>query len=582
MSFNTSFLAPGVGRSNRNLSTTITFSTQPGVITPFWHRVTRPGDRWRVSAAQGIETLPLQSPLLSTFRSRIAFFWLSWRALNPNIHFNSGSVDPRTVAFPYYHRNPSLRAGDGPDSFGNIYRNSSGIHVGRATVPARSITFPSSLENYLYYDAGTVHWIANETDTASAFYVPQYIKTFQVSAAPLLTYLFTVYHWYTNWQMTDMSFISYVDSSTTNLTGIGDPHIETISQANFSDYLLSQGLNRTPGLVNTTLQNSTSGTHPSFDNFYLTMGFGVYGGLFLCPYASDYLSSYTSVANRNAVASAGTIDVSSGSFSIDTFIGTGRIKKYLELGFFGASGFRDWVYSQFAVTPSPDLGVPSCLGFSDLYMNFSAVVATSQEGLGDLGGRGQASGSMKRRKWNFTEFGTLIGIHTLVPIVSYDNPELLEDRVQYLSDLASPALDRVAWQPLLRRQLGTALNYDYTRIFDLTASDWTVDSQNWIHLDQVIGYQPAWSEYTADVSRTYGTVSSHGSLSHWMLHRAYYVSDDASTSAATFTAKDVVIPWLYNRPFVDTSRTSGNFIVQIKLDILCARAIGKNPIPSVA
>lgn len=521
------------------------------MIVPFYHTTTLPGDKFFVKMSQGIETLPLQSPLYSTFRSRVAVFWLSWRAVSPKLHFNSGSIDPRSVMLPQFLPTPrrsNAAFSFKPDSSTGLYPD----HV----------IAPQSLLNFLYYPTqfplvslGT-EANPNTADTAA------YEAIAYRCGIPYFMYQSVFYHWYANWQASSAPVLISSPLNSTSY-GFGSIDLDLIRQ-----WLMKVALN------DSTPLNLAEDT-PYLDN-PVTYARIPYGGLLCCTHTPDMLTAYISTASRTAIQQSSRIDTSSGSFSIDAFISTERIKKYLELGFFGASGYRDWVYAQFGVTPPADCGVPSCLAFTDMYVDFQTIVANSAEGLGDLASRGRAFKKAPLHRFNFTEYGTLMLMHTLVPRVSYAPSLFLPDQIKALADLPSPATQNIAWQPILQAQMSMLPTVTLPSSADPLALP-----NNQV-LRSVVGYQPAWSEYMADVDRSYGVLEPDQNLSHWLLGRSFRrYSTNGTIEQVAFDPSTYVLPTDYMVPFVDNSTSATNFFVQIRLQIRARRSLSKKAIPTL-
>lgn len=500
--------------------------------------------------------------MFSAFRSRISWFWLSWRAVSPALHYNSGSIDPRTVFLPrYVPVSTTLKY----DASYNLIHN--GVRQ------AYSIA-PSNLLNYLYYSPNTFLGVLEGTDSegrsapdaADLSLFDEYLGR---NGVPYFMYHSVFYHWFANWQEGKYYVVNDLSA---NPSVSKRSYYRPGSLEDLRKWLLAVGLNTDESI---NLRTFAVGNTPP----PVVIQNAVLGGLYLCTHVPDALTAYISKASQQSIQQAARVAVTDGSFSIDSFIQIERIKKYLELGFLGASGYRDWVYAQFGVTPPADCGVPSCLGFSDLYVNFKTIVSTSSDGLGDLASRGMGQERTPLRRFNFTEYGTLMAFHTLVPIVSYSPAYSIEDAGRTLSDYGAPALQNIAWQPLLRSQL--------RQVPDLEHNDTSVAVKfrgNAFH-SEVIGYQPSWSTYMTDYPVSYGDLDPRGTLSHWLLNRPFGnlqpLAAGTNSYTDSFNPSTYVFPTDYNVPFVDNAPTAKNFFVQVRLDIRARRPFSKKAIPTL-
>lgn len=577
MAFANTFIEKPVRTSNFDLSKTVSFSTTPGLIVPFYHRTTYPGDKFFLRWQLGIETLPLQTPLLSSFRSRVAWFWLPWRAVNPKMHFNIGFLDAQNIRFPMFAPFPYVpdpEAGGQADP--NIYLPPYGVAPDPKVHHAPFVA-PSSLVNYLYWPAYKVFWRSSTDDPASPFD--------EANGIPFFMYYDVFYHWYANWQQDTFPMVSAWPGTADNANipiVPTEPSLSYLSDVSLSDlqnWLLRVQLNNGSAMVFSDGSNFFGNLVP------WRLMENTYGGLCCCTFKPDVLTAYVNSSLRNTIQQRTSVDTSGGSFSIDSFIQAERIKKFLELGFLGSSGFRDWVYAQFGVTPSRDTTTPTLLCHRDTYLNFNTVVATSSDGLGDLGGRGSGGYTTPLHRFNFQEYGTLMAFHTLTPEVSYPNSVNIENFRSKLSEYPAPILNNIAWQPLLRGQqfCRNGLVYPNPQSpeeLKRTNFWFSADSDNFNRLHSVVGYQPAWSESMTDFDQSYGSLATD--LSYWMLNRDFAIPVSKGGSIEEWMQYGTYInPRSFNSPFVDNSPSASNFLVQVRLDIRARRPFAKKAIPSI-
>lgn len=655
MSLLNSFFEKGVGRSNFDFTHTVSFTAAPGPIIPVMHFDTLPKDSVLIKPTIQIDSLPLKSPCLGQFEVSLDYFYMPWRAVMPELRMDVENLDPLHTLLPEYH---------GAVGIGTAY-STNGVDESEFMVALKGgemnevlMTFvhQSSLENYLYHDYG-YNGCYDISDSSIGEVATKAVKATTYNGIPYMLYYMAFYYYYANWQSDTyimynsayrfgatashsstalpwdsimelrdspnltMQPLSYLSSTITHWTNgvwtIDNDSSMIVGSTSFSNYfnwysnpqtsLSIQSL--VASFVNTAWFNSAIYQDSNDNTFHLgaacspTPMFTRWDGLVNCALMPDMRTSYIRNATRDSIRTRTAVSVQDGKVFVDDIISATRIKKYLELGGFGASGYRDWVHAQFGVTP-PDLGCkPSYLGRSKFVMDFNAVIATSSDGLGDLGGRGSDGGSFKARRYNFTDYGTFMALFTIKPIVAYRNGINLNDKKTVLAQCQAPVLDRVGWQPLMGNQLNQSsgsfrspvldYNYDFPRMIYHAPSDKpTPTNINRQYIDPsqlVVGYQPAFSEYMAEVNKVYGDLAT--TLDYWMITRNFYREYDqykknefpapSYHQYGTFDNNVYVRPEDYQLAWSYSANGAENFICQIKFDIKYKRPIGKNPIPSV-
>lgn len=654
MSLLNSFFEKGVGRSNFNLTHTVSFTAAPGPIIPVLNFDTLPKDSVSIKPTIQVDSLPLQSPCLGQFEVSLDYFFMPWRAVIPELRMDVNSLDPNSIYFPEYHGSIGIGIAEIDSGEGDSNSFQTNLKAGSYNTALMSYVHQSSLENYLYHDYGyngcyDLHSAENINDVVTLA-----SNATRYNGIPYMMYYMCFYYYYANWQsdtyiMYNSAYrygttssssanaipwktlielrdypnatnqpLQYLSSAIVNWTNgqytvhVGVPMTVGDNRPShdfdwYRDDIARAMISNSASLVNTAWFNNLEYTDSSGNIFYLGYGcsptpmFTRWDGLVNCALDPDMRTSFIRTATRDNIRKQTAITVSDNKVFVDDIISATRIKKYLELGGFGASGYRDWVHAQFGVTP-PDLGCkPSYLGRSKFVMDFNAVIATSADGLGDLGGRGSSGDSFKTRRYNFTDYGTFMALFTIKPIVSYRNGISLNSKKRTLSQCQAPVMDRIGWQPLMGSQLNQSsatykttvagLEFDMPRFIGGTEGVDPVNTpiQYADPSRTIIGYQPAFSEYMAEVNKTYGDLAT--TLDYWILTRSFYRKyDQYATNEfpspsyhqyGSFDNDVYVRPEDYQLAWTQSSAGAENFVCQIKFEMKVKRPIGKNPIPSV-
>lgn len=250
----------------------------------------------------------------------------------------------------------------------------------------------------------------------------------------------------------------------------------------------------TYGVETTKLLNSTGSYRTDSGDLEMTTG-----DLTANTYASRIdISDHTEVDLTNATAA-----------TINDLRQALATQRWLERNARMGTRFTEFLQGTWGVT-SPDarLQRPEYLGGGKTPITISEVLNTSDTASADQGnmsGHGIAVGNMHSFKKNFTEYGWIIGIMSVMPKTGYMNGIrrhfLHSDKFEYYT----PAFQNLGEQPVYNCEL-------YADDVAMNGGDPKADSQ-------VFGYQPRYIEYKNIPNSVHGSFRT--TLKHWHLVREF-------------------------------------------------------------
>lgn len=294
------------------------------------------------------------------------------------------------------------------------------------------------------------------------------------------------------------------------------------------------------------------------------------GGLLLGAYRPDLMNNFLSSDTVAGMLSRSSIVVVDGKITFDQIVATEKSYDFDNRSILSGGRYRDWVRSQYNVTPSTDLCQPQFLGRIHWTVGFQDVVANTaaeNQALGELGGRGFGQTSNSRPiRMAFTDNGYIFSILRIVPRVDYCH--YVEPYLQRVTteDIFTPAYDQSPFEPVY-----------YTDI-DATATSFNIPSSGTPPTPEPVGYRPAWSGYRYRVNRSHGSFAL-SSQNYWVLQRSFSAIDKDAADTDVFTP--YINPIDGNVPFANIGADARNFRVQIAISSKWRRPIKSNSLPSL-
>lgn len=257
----------------------------------------------------------------------------------------------------------------------------------------------------------------------------------------------------------------------------------------------------------------------------------VLGASSLSPAPNPIIAKYN---QGSIIGSDGSISSTSSGISYDLFIRAAHsLQKYLERNNIAGGRFIERALARYGVAPSrKTLGQSQYIGsfvgdmrIGDVTSNISNGKAPSTPfgkmsvsvSMGELGGKSIASTDGKTIKFHAEEFGTLIGISTLIPDTGYFQgiPRSLTrgtmpiDENNPRFDFFTPEMEGIGMQPVFNRELA-ALNYS--------------DDDSDIKGAKVFGFAPRYGDYKFHDNTVSGDLVLKGTytgMSSYHLYRIF-------------------------------------------------------------
>lgn len=576
-------------RSTRNWDRTSVAAIPPCTLIPTYSRPVVSGTKIKLKAAYALQTLPLSSPIYATLRCTNDWFFFPLRAITPALRENLRMVPPQDIKFP--RLTVSTLAYNA-----QILKNA--LSTSPASSQANTIFFYNSDPKKL--EALITNNTCAAGSLASYFGVPvghpgsmdfQHTDKTWSSSAPFdslgyIAYLFVAYHFYLNAQCDNVPYLarpSY-SSSTTDT-----PIIDYTSLAAFTARLQK-------------LQNgdiSDIGTSQLFASVL-----GRNAGFFLAPMLRTTFNRQISLSNFNATKNAGKISTEVGYLLVSDLIEAVSARNFAARYNYEAGSVLDWISNVYGVRPKEVGTMPSLIGRDTFYINFSAVVATSSEGLGDLGGRGTGGTSTKSRRISVTDPGVLLCVTSIVPdvVVPFASSRLAE--IRSMADFPSVDTDNLPYRLQTLSEYYNSFTYlqflkeaTVPQSYNLLACGPFRDKNDGLTAptfdNTAIGYVPFYNSFDMDYNRAYGDLV--GSISHWVF-TAPYIADVShpdrapklSTLDRTFLEKLIPSytafyydPRMVNNSFVRTDLGAQNFIFQSRVQINATVPYGYTHFPTL-
>lgn len=544
-------------RSNVNLSYIHRFDAAPGLLYPALVGDHYSGDEMNLNVSQLMKTLPLEGPLLGSFKVQFDLFECPYRYYNRILHDDMTGFDPGDVYFPRWYFDWS--------NFDAELLPSDPGHTG----------YDEKLQTTsLHYFLGYPIYSANYYTLQS---VASGIQGRPYNATPLLSYWDIVRNFYANTQEPAIPYIRGVWTGANNDPNGYRSGIDSVSLTTLD--LLRQRILQSPidepCIVNTLF--SGIGEQDGINLVSAENAKAINGGLMLRTFLPDRFSVWINSNSYESVVNRSRIDTSAGYFTVDQDRFAQHLNRMLLKTLFAGGRYSDWNKAQHGVSLKFASEVPQFIGSCSTEVTFEDVVQTSDSGsedrpLGTLGGRGVGGFGGRRFKHFFREHSMLIGILSIIP-----RPDYFENRFNWNSfntfaDLHVPEMDNIGFQDLLLDEVNPSLTVD-------TAVDpWFTplgnDSLTMHPASLSIGKQPAWTEVTTRVNRVSGTFANPNGLMYLVLARRSSAGARGIDSWSSYIRPDQ-----FNYAFRDTSLSSTNFWVQLRFDYYVKRPISKAVMP---
>lgn len=526
--------------SNFDLSRTNHFTAAVGPLYPVAVEECLPGDTHTVRLIGDVKTYPLLSPLLGSFKQQVCCFFIPTRLYTQAMDQNKLMFEPKNIYFPQFTM---------PLDTSNV-----------ATTIKASRVKPSSILDCLGVYAGSLQ-VSPNTSASPTF----------LNATPLYGYYDIFRNYFCNTQENNFYIVGNIDP----WGNLSEKEFQAIPLSGL-DIVMQYAVTNAgskfeqawSAAYSSSIVNATNPVNQSLR--------GPLGGLVLRTHNPDMLNAWLSNGTYSSMVSGSSISTAGNSFTINQLRFGSHLLEYYERGLVAGGRYDDWVESQFGVKTNKNLCIPELLGVVSSPIVFDDVVQTSSwqdtpEGepspLGNLAGRGRSDLSSRNFRFTCTEHGYIMFVYSIIPNVSYCSgirPFFLKTR---FTDIYSPAMQRLGFQPLMKYNFDAqpVLNGDEGGVSDFFTA--------------AVGYQPAWTEYMTALSEAHGQFNAAlGQLPYWVITRNYNptLADDA-LDITTY-----ILPTQFSYPFADQSPLAENFLISLGFDWMARRPIGKAVMPTLA
>lgn len=292
-------------------------------------------------------------------------------------------------------------------------------------------------------------------------------------------------------------------------------------------------------------------------------------GLAIKTYQSDIFNNWINTEwldGKGGINEITAIDVSSGSFTMDTLNLAKKVYDMLNRIAVSGGTYQDWIqtvytndYIERSETPIYEGGFSSEIIFQEVISNS----ATENEPLGTLAGRGQSTGLKGGTvKIKIDEPSYIIGIVSITPRIDYSQGNRFDVDLDTLDDLHKPALDAIGFQDLTTNKMAWW--------------DAKLTADNIVEL-KTVGKQPAWLDYMTNYNKVFGNFAIPDNEMFMTLNRRYEMNNDLTIDDLT----TYIDPEKYNYIFADKSLDAMNFWVQLGIGAKVRRKMSAKVIPNL-
>lgn len=292
-------------------------------------------------------------------------------------------------------------------------------------------------------------------------------------------------------------------------------------------------------------------------------------GLAIKTYQSDIFNNWINTEwldGKGGINEITAIDVSSGSFTMDTLNLAKKVYDMLNRIAVSGGTYQDWIktvytndYIERSETPIYEGGFSSEIIFQEVISNS----ATENEPLGTLAGRGQNTGLKGGTvKIKIDEPSYIIGLVSITPRIDYSQGNRFDVDLDTLDDLHKPALDAIGFQDLTTNKIAWW--------------DAKLTADNTVEL-KTVGKQPAWLDYMTNYNKVFGNFAISDNEMFMTLNRRYEINNNLTIDDLT----TYIDPEKYNYIFADTSLDAMNFWVQLGIGAKVRRKMSAKIIPNL-
>ena len=574
-------------------------SFAPGTLVPVLCKDILPGDKVRINLDSLIESFPMVAPNLNGYKASFDFYFCPWSNyygwMDNNKRSNNVSSTVLADRYVYFVGGPIGYDGE----LGGT------IEVRTVSDLAEAINLhsvkPGSLLDMLGIPPGFI-------GVQSAEHYNQTFFDARAFPAEKLISVLDIYRtYYVNPQEDLVSFVGISESGVYDLYRVPLELLDKITLALRvnEDYTLS---------VDEVLDAVTVDNKPEYPTGVIRnagtfirrlIGASVtvpLGGLPLRTYRMDLNRGLLKNTEAQFISKA---QVTDGSVAVTTLRFANKMQMLLDRIDVSGGRFSDAMRMRWGVTPRNSMNIPDYLGSVSNFFGVTDVISTASgtnenvpNGRGNsvLGQQaGFAVGKVKRDNspisFRADQYGTLVCMFSLVPLVTYSQGIEREDLKTSFAEVFDPAFNQLGYQDVDRLELIALPSMSPTKNLDGTIERQSDISSTSLDLRDAIGRRFAFSEYMSSLPRAHGLFAYGQSLDYWVNNRMYLRDMDATiadgepdwlarvlpygdTSFSTY-----VDPALQNNLFAEVGRFAQNFRLRVNFDMYMRRNIGSRVMP---
>ena len=290
-------------------------------------------------------------------------------------------------------------------------------------------------------------------------------------------------------------------------------------------------------------------------------------GLAVKTYQSDLFNNWLDTASINSINTRATVNTASGGFTMESFLITEKLYKYLNRIQLAGNTLDDWREVNWGKSGTNRIEKPTYEGGLSKELVFEPVVsnsATQDQPLGTIAGQGKLSGKHKGGKVRIKadEHGYVMVIASLTPRLDYYQGNKWDMNLETMEDIHKSAFDMLGFQNLITDQMA---------FWDTTVSGGVPTYKS-------AGKQPSWINYQTNINEVYGNFAIKSSEGWMVLTRDYEQNGTTKTIADLTTYID---PAKWNDVFAYKARDAQNFWAQFAIDAKVRRVMSANQIPNL-
>ena len=593
-----------VPSSNRHLPVSKTTSFSPGTLIPILCKDILPGDKVKINIDSLIESFPMVAPNLNGYKASFDFYFCPWSNYYGWMDNNKRTDNVyNTVLNDRYTVSVGAMRPDGSfvrEEYEVLSRVDDVLQLLKCSIK------PGSLLDYLGIPPGFVGvQSANTVNGAPAQLSPVYAPL-TIPAEKLISVLDIYRSYYVNTQEDYASFIGINDGDGVRpLSSLYRIPLKALDRMTMAlraneDYTLS---------VDEVLDSvPADGDLSDFD----TLGEFVrhlLGASCASPLGGLPLRTYRMDLNRGLLKQTESqfvskVRVADGEFSVDTLRFASKMQMLLDRIDVSGGRFSDMMRMRWGVTPRNTLNVPDYLGSVSNFFGVTDVISTASgtndnvpdnRGNSVLGQQaGFAVGKVKRDNapisFRADQYGTLVCMFSLVPLVTYSQGIELEDLKTSFAEVFDPAFNQLGYQDVMALELNALPSLQLVPVQDTVDEQSTVLSGIGSALDSV-GRRFAFSEYMSSLPRAHGLFAYGQSLDYWVNNRHYLRDMDVDVTEGVEDYINPLLPYgsvsfstyidpaVQNNLFAEVGRFAQNFRLRVNFDMYMRRNVGSRVMP---